>query len=62
LKSDEEYLNNTGARNQEPKSQDQEQWRSILEEAKVHQELKCQKMKKERKKRKELEDKRFYTR
>jgi len=57
LKSVEEDLKNTEVRNWGPKSQDQEQWRTILEEAKVHQELKSQK-KKERKK---VEDKRSCT-
>jgi hypothetical protein len=50
LKSVKEDLNNMGARNWRPKSQDQEQWRTILEEAKVHQELKCQKKNKDREK------------
>jgi len=44
-----------GVRNWRSKSQDQEQWKSILEEAKVHQELKCKKKKERKKKDKKKE-------
>jgi hypothetical protein len=39
IESDEKDLNNKGVRNWKRKSQDRELWRTILEEAKVHQEL-----------------------
>jgi hypothetical protein len=39
LESVEEYLKNTGIRTWKRQSQDREQWRTILEEAKEDQEL-----------------------
>ena len=42
----EEDFKKMGVRNWRRKSQDLEQWRAILEEVKVDQELKCQKNKK----------------
>ena len=43
LESVEEDLKNIGVRNWKRKSQDREQWWTIVEEAKVHQGLLCQK-------------------
>jgi hypothetical protein len=42
-----------GMRNWRRKSQDREQWRTILEEATVHRRLKCHKKNKERGEKKE---------
>ena len=42
LESVEEDLKTMGVRNWRRKSRDRDEWRTILEEAKVHRELKCQ--------------------
>ena len=56
LESGEEDLKKMGKRNWRRKQQDREQWRTILEEAKVHNGLQCQKEEEEEKKKEEEEE------
>jgi hypothetical protein len=49
LESVEEDLNNMGVRNWRRKQQYREQWRTMLEEFKIHHELLCQRKKKKKK-------------
>jgi hypothetical protein len=56
----EKDLKDMGVRNWRYKLKDQEQWRNILEEFKVHQALQCQKKKKKKKKKKSPQETDIY--